>query len=329
MLGCDGAKIGEEGRGYVVPELAAKGLSKIKPNYDPPSQQRSYEARPTWANSAAEAKTENLFSDCLLDAVLADPTRAIGFDADDPGLCKLDTSITTTLKAVTQSIRQYCVLTKNRFELLAAVENLEESKSSQEQEEATVVLPPRVAADTPEADATRSVLTDLSQNSINNVTTIEEVKASQEVRRQSRKPCRDFENANWRMRTQELRIIYATLAVRQRHKVKHNVFAKSRDVTALDHQIEVSIKSNNVEPDLSKTVVLEDIPDVAAKPEDTNPGIIRNARDQSKDANSETVRCVTDQPKIIEDPTSKEKLNASIKGKCIAIETIEDTGATR
>jgi len=96
----------EEHRTAKATRYALQRLSKTKPNYDPPSQQRSYEARPTWTNPTAEAKTENLFIDCLLDAVLADPTRAIGFDADDPGLCKLDTSVTTTLKDVTQSIRQ-------------------------------------------------------------------------------------------------------------------------------------------------------------------------------------------------------------------------------
>ncbi|KAF8949157.1 hypothetical protein BGZ47_009831 [Haplosporangium gracile] len=224
-----------------------------------------YEARPTWANSAAEAKTEYLFIDCLLDAVLADPTGASGFDADGSGLSELDMSITTTLKGITKSIRQYSVLTKNRFELLMAVENLEESKSSQEQEEATVVLPP----------------------------------------------------------------VHSITTARQRHKVKDIVLAESRDAAALDHQIEASVKTSNVEPDLSKTVVFEDIPDVAAKPEDANPEIIRSARYQSKGANPEEVRCVTDQPKMIEHPTSKERLNASTKGKGIAIETTEDTGATR
>jgi len=238
------------------------------------------------------------------------------------------------------------------------VENLEESKSNQEQEEATVVLPPvhsitagqindlsfatkhqkrrqkRLAANTPEADATRSALADLSQNSINKVATIEEVEAAQEVRRQSRKACRDFENADWRLRdmhTQELQTtrVYATLAAQQRHKVKDIVLAESRDAAALDHQIERSVKSNDVDPDLSKTVVFEDIPDVAAKPEDANPEIIRSARDQSKNANPEAIRCDTDQTKVIEDPTSKERLNTSTKGKGVAIETIEDTMATR
>ncbi|KAF8930192.1 hypothetical protein BGZ47_000701 [Haplosporangium gracile] len=200
---------------------------------------------------------------------------ANGFDVDDPDLCKLDLSSTTTLKRVTQSIRQYFVLTKNRFELLAAVEILEESKPSHEQEEATVVFPPvhsitagqindssftakhqrrrqkRLAADASEADATRSALVDLSQNFINNVMTIKEVEAAQEELRTTR--------------------VHATLAARQRHKVKDIVLAESRDATALDHHIEASVKSNNVKPDLFKAVVFEDIPDVAAKSEDANP----------------------------------------------------------
>ncbi|KAF8932735.1 hypothetical protein BGZ47_011207, partial [Haplosporangium gracile] len=49
-----------------------------------PHSNAHYEARSTWENPAAEAKTENFFIDCLLDAVLADSTRASGFDADDP-----------------------------------------------------------------------------------------------------------------------------------------------------------------------------------------------------------------------------------------------------
>ncbi|KAF8927382.1 hypothetical protein BGZ47_002171 [Haplosporangium gracile] len=256
---------------------ALQSLSRTKPNYDPPSQQRSYKARLTWVNPAAEAKTENLFIDCLLDAVLADPTRAIGFDVDGSGVSSS-----------------------------ALVENFEESKSSQEQEEAIVVLPPvhsittgqinnlsftakhqrrrqkRLAADTPEADATRSALADLPRNSINN------------------------ESRTTR--------VYTTLAARQRHKVKDIVLAKFRGATALDHQIKGSVTSNDVDSDLSKPVVFEDILDVAARPEDANP---------------EAIRCVTDQPKVTEDPISKERLNASTKRKGAAIETIEDTMATR
>lgn len=123
------------------------------------------------------------------------------------------------------------------------------------------------------------------------------------------KPCRDFENADWRLRdlhTQELRTkrVYATIAAQQRHKTKKIVLSQSRDGTVLDHQIEASVKSSSVEPVLSKTVVFEDIPDVAAKPED---------------AKSDAVRCVTDQPKISEDPTRKETLNALTKGKALLL----------
>ncbi|OAQ35675.1 hypothetical protein K457DRAFT_12899 [Linnemannia elongata AG-77] len=147
----------------------------------------------------------------------------------------------------------------------ALMENLEAPKSSQEQEKATVILPRFTAS---------------QQNSINNVTTIEEVEVAQEVRRQSRKPCRDCENAGWRLRdlhTQELRTkrVYATIAAQQRHKIKKMVLSQSSDGTVLDHQIEASFKSSSVEPDLSKTVVFEDIPDVAAKPEDAKPEAVR------------------------------------------------------
>ena len=109
----------EELRTARATRYALQRISTTRPNNDPPSNKANYDARPTWTKLAGEAKTENLYIDCLLDAVLADPTRGIGFDADDPGLCKLDTSITTTLSDVTQSIRQYTVVTKNRFELLA------------------------------------------------------------------------------------------------------------------------------------------------------------------------------------------------------------------
>ncbi|KAK5799359.1 hypothetical protein F5H01DRAFT_326678 [Linnemannia elongata] len=77
---------------------------------------------------------------------------------------------------------------------------------------------------------------------------------------------------------------------------------QSRDGTVLDHQIEASVNSSSVEPFQDRR--LEDIPDVAAKPEDAKP---------------EAVRCVTDQPKIIEDPTRKETLNASTKGKALLL----------
>ncbi|KAF9329951.1 hypothetical protein BGZ91_000331 [Linnemannia elongata] len=197
------------------------------------------------------------------------------------------------------------------------MENLEALKSSQEQEKATIILPrftagqikdlsftaknqrrrqKRLAADTPEANAARSAL---------------KWKSLKRFADNLEKPYRDFENADWRLRdlhTQELRTkrLYATIASQQRRKIKKIVLSQSRDGTVLDHQIEASVKSSSVKPD--------DILDVAAKPEDAKP---------------EAVRCVTDQPKIIEDPTRKETLNASTQGHSIAIETTEDTGATR
>lgn len=98
---------------------ALQRIQKTKPNYDPPSNKMPLRADPTWTRPAVEAKTENLYIDSLLGTILTDPSKAIGFDGDDPGLCKLDTSATTTLTGVTQSVRQYSVLTGNPFALLA------------------------------------------------------------------------------------------------------------------------------------------------------------------------------------------------------------------
>ncbi|KAH7044237.1 hypothetical protein BKA57DRAFT_507602 [Linnemannia elongata] len=119
----------------------------------------------------------------------------------------------------------------------ALMENLEALKSSQEQEKATVILP-RFTASQQKWKSLKRFVDNLE------------------------KPCRDFENADWRLRdlhTQELRTkrVYATIAAQQRHKTKKIVLSQSRDGTVLDHQIEASVKSSSVEPDLSKTVVLE------------------------------------------------------------------------
>ncbi|KAK3843766.1 MAG: hypothetical protein J3R72DRAFT_506713 [Linnemannia gamsii] len=173
----------EELRTTRATRYALQRISTTRPNNDPPSNNANYDARPTWTK-----------------------------------LCKLDTSVTTTLSDVTQSIRQYTVVTKNRFELLAAVDKLEECKSSEEQQQATIKLPPvhhitapqmgdlafttknqrqrerRLAADTPEADAARSTLGALSSTSINAVLTLEDVDHAQNTRRACRQPCRDFEN---------------------------------------------------------------------------------------------------------------------------------------
>lgn len=125
------------------------------------------------------------------------------------------------------------------------MDELEPPISSEEQEQATVAIPPvrtvtaeqidslslttknrqkrqkKLAAHTPEARSTRDALKALSNSSINFAETVDEVEASQEIRRQSRQPCREFENAPWRirdLRTQELttRRVYTTLAARQR-----------------------------------------------------------------------------------------------------------------
>ena len=109
----------DELRSMKATRYALQRIQKTRPNYDPPSNKKPLRADPTWTRPAVEAKTENLLIDCLLGAVLTDPSKAIGFDGDDPGLCKLDTSATTTLTGVTQSVRQYSVLTGNPFALLA------------------------------------------------------------------------------------------------------------------------------------------------------------------------------------------------------------------
>ncbi|KAF9551953.1 hypothetical protein EC957_000026 [Mortierella hygrophila] len=156
----------EELRTARATQYALQRISTTRPNNDPPSSKANYDARPTWTKLAGEAKTENLYIDCLLDAVLADPTRGIGFDADDPGLL---------------------------------VDKLEGRKSSEEQQQATIKLPPvhyitapqisdmafttknqrrrerRLAANTPETDAARSALGALSSGRINAVSTLEDV----------------------------------------------------------------------------------------------------------------------------------------------------------
>ncbi|KAG9063538.1 hypothetical protein KI688_004422 [Linnemannia hyalina] len=122
----------DELRSMKATRYALQRIQKTRPNYDPPSNKKPLMVDPTWTRPAVEAKTENLHIDCLFGAVLADPSKAIGFDGDDPGLCKLDTSATTTLTEVTQSVRQYSVLTGNPFALLAEVDMLEEKKSKEE-----------------------------------------------------------------------------------------------------------------------------------------------------------------------------------------------------
>ncbi|KAK3806528.1 MAG: hypothetical protein J3R72DRAFT_530723 [Linnemannia gamsii] len=179
------------------------------------------------------------------------PLRPIGFDGDDPGLCKLDTSATTTLTGVTQSIRQYSVLTGNPFALLAEVDMMEENKSEVEQEQATVFLPPthnitapqindltfstkhqrkrqyRLAATTPEATAARDALATLSNMSINNTSTLTDIDNAQNARRSSRQPCRLFENSSWRIKDQATQEIQTKGCTPHSHQVSATRSKKS------------------------------------------------------------------------------------------------------
>ncbi|KAK3843434.1 MAG: hypothetical protein J3R72DRAFT_383384 [Linnemannia gamsii] len=315
---------------------ALQRIQKTRPNYDPPPNKKPLRADPTWTRPAVEAKTENLYIDCLLDAVLADPTKAIGFDGDDPGLCKLDTSATTTLTGVTQSIRQYSVLTGNPFALLAEVDMMEENKSEVEQEQATVFLPPthnitapqindltfstkhqrkrqyRLAATTPEATAARDALATLSNMSINNTSTLTDIDNAQNARRSSRQPCRLFENSSWRIKdqaTQEIQTkrVYATLASGQRDKVKEIVLQESR-AAALDIQVQGSDKSEIGNTSSSSSTQPSDIKTAAVKP------------GQSLHTECKEVETSQTQHSI-----SRDEDIASVKGKGVVTEEPKDT----
>ena len=149
---------------------------------------------------------------------------------------------------------------------------MEERKSSEEQQQATIKLPPvhhimapqisdmafttknqrrrerRLAADTPEADAARSALGALSSGSINAVSTLEDVDHAQNTCRACRQPCRDLENTRWRthdLRTGEIQTkrVYATLASMQRGKVKDAVLDESKKSADHERWLQVPINS--------------------------------------------------------------------------------------
>ncbi|KAK3844920.1 MAG: hypothetical protein J3R72DRAFT_437455 [Linnemannia gamsii] len=316
---------------------ALQKIQKTRPNYDPPPNKKPLRAVPTWTRPAVEAKTENLYIDCLLDAILADPTKAIGFDGDDPGLCKLDTSATTTLTGVTQSIRQYSVLTGNPFALLAdKVDMMEEKKSEVEQEQVTVFLPPthnitapqinvltfstkhqrkrqhRLAATTPEATAARDAFATLSNMSINNALTLTDINNTQNARRLSRQPCRLFENSSWRIKdqaTQEIQTkrVYATLASGQRDKVKEIVLQESR-AAALDIQVQGSDKSEVGNTSSSASTQPSDIQTAAVK--------------SGQSLHTECKEVETSQTRH---STSRDEDTASVKGKGVVTEEPKDT----
>ncbi|KAK3840822.1 MAG: hypothetical protein J3R72DRAFT_524850 [Linnemannia gamsii] len=264
------------------------------------------------------------------------PNYAIGFDGDEPGLCKLDTSATTTLTGVTQSIRQYSVLTGIHSLYSREVDMMEENKSEVEQEQATVFLPPthnitapqindltfstkhqrkrqyRLAATTPEATAARDALATLSNMSINNTSTLTDIDNAQNARRSSRQPCRLFENSSWRIKdqaTQEIQTkrVYATLASGQRDKVKEIVLQESR-AAALDIQVQGSDKSEIGNTSSSSSTQPSDIKTAAVKP------------GQSLHTECKEVETSQTQHSI-----SRDEDIASVKGKGVVTEEPKDT----
>jgi hypothetical protein len=171
------------------------------------------------------------------------------------------------------------------------MDELEPPISSEEQEQATIAIPPvhtitakqidslslttknqrrrqkTLAADTPEARSTRDALAALSNSSINFAETVDEVEVSQEIRRKSRQPCREFENASWRIRDlhqQELttKRVYTTLAARQRHQAKDMVLAESATAAALGRQRQGSEKSRTTNTNPNETVIPDSTSDV-------------------------------------------------------------------
>lgn len=75
---------------------------------------------PTWSRPCIEDRTEKIRIEPMLQDMLdGQERRAIGFLSDDPGLVTLQESTVQTLGGVVDHIRQYEVLTSNRFELLS------------------------------------------------------------------------------------------------------------------------------------------------------------------------------------------------------------------
>lgn len=100
----------------------------------------------------------------------------------------------------------------------------------------------KLAADTPNAIATRAAHAELSSNSINTALTLDAIDSAQEVRRGARQACREFEGGMWRLRDlrdQELRTkrVYATLAADQRSNAKEAVIKELKGEVDVNNTI--------------------------------------------------------------------------------------------
>ncbi|OAQ23204.1 hypothetical protein K457DRAFT_1824833 [Linnemannia elongata AG-77] len=249
---------------------ALQKIAKTRPNTSLPSPTPP-PTQPTWTNPCAENKTESIRIDYLLHGVAnaessSGTSRGIALTSDDPGLCTLNTYANTTLSKVTQAIRQYSVTTRNRFDLLPVVDDIVDQKPHEEQERDLAVLPPtftvtapllndltfsnknqktrekKLAADTPNAIATRAAHAELSSNSINTALTLDAIDSAQEIRRGARQACREFEGGMWRLRDlrdQELRTkrVYATLAADQRSNAKEAVIKELKGEVDVNNTI--------------------------------------------------------------------------------------------
>ncbi|KAG0195660.1 hypothetical protein BGX33_002852, partial [Mortierella sp. NVP41] len=227
-------------------KYALEKIIKTKPSPDH-QEQTAVESWPTWSRPCGENRTENLHIDHLLSSTRHNPRRGVGFLSDDPGIATMQETVTMTLSEVASYIRHYNISTSNRFELLEDIDALEPPKSTVELKAATVELPPilrvtapllsdlsfskrngrqrerRLAEDNTIANNTRESHSKMSSNSIHQAISSDDIDTAQQIRREARDHCREFENSDRRqkeMRTQELRTkrAYATVAAEQRSK---------------------------------------------------------------------------------------------------------------
>ncbi|KAK3843841.1 MAG: hypothetical protein J3R72DRAFT_398754 [Linnemannia gamsii] len=208
---------------------------------------------PTWRRPCVEDRTENIRIEPMLQEMVEGQERwAIGVLADDPGLVTLQESTTQTLSDVVDHIRQYEVLTSNRFELLSVINDIELPKEPEDQEYSSIHPPPTMRitasqindlsfshkhakdrektlrANTETSEQVRLQYELLSQNPLTTATTLQQIDNAQEIRRNSREVLRPFENNNKRQKQRKIRRLrtsrtYATLAAEQRRAVKESV----------------------------------------------------------------------------------------------------------
>ncbi|KAK3844575.1 MAG: hypothetical protein J3R72DRAFT_473208 [Linnemannia gamsii] len=208
---------------------------------------------PTWRRSCVEDRTKNIRIEPMLQEMVEGlERRAIGVLADDPGLVTLQESTTQTLSDVVDHIRQYEVLTSNRFELLSVINDIELPKEPEDQEYSSIHPPPSMRitasqindlsfshkhakdqekilrANTETSEQVRLQYELLSQNPLTTATTLQQIDNAQEIRRNSREILRPFENNNKRQKQRKIRRLrtsrtYATLAAEQRPAVKESV----------------------------------------------------------------------------------------------------------